>query len=85
MLKSFQILERELQSRFRQQNADKLLADVECQSALGIGDLGAGNRRLIAGRLQPVLPLVTAFEEVAEPDIKLLRLIQIRRRKNPAD
>ena len=31
----------------------------------------------VARRLQPVLTLVTAFEQVAEADIELLRLVQV--------
>ena len=77
LLKAFQVFERELKSRFRQQNADELLADVEGQRALGVGNLGARNGRLIAGSLQPPLPLVTAFEEIADPDIELLGFVQI--------
>ena len=77
LLKAFQILGRESQRRFRQQNADELLAHVECQGPLGIGDLGAGDGGLIAGRLQAPLPLVAAFEEVADPNIELLGFVQI--------
>ena len=37
LLKVFQILLRELQRGFRQQNADELLSHVESKSAFGIG------------------------------------------------
>ncbi len=77
LLKTFQILERKLESRFRQQNADELLAYIKRQCALGVGDLGARDRRLITGSLQPPLPLVTAFEEIPDPNIELLSLVQI--------
>jgi hypothetical protein len=70
-------LKRKLKSRFRQQNADELLAHVERQGAFGVGDLGARDGRLIAGGLQPPLPLVTAFEEVPDPNIELLSFVQI--------
>ena len=80
-----QILQGKLERRFRQQNADELLAHIERQGALGVGNLGARDGRLIAGSLQPPLPLVTAFEQVRDPNIELLSFVQIRRQRNPAD
>ena len=77
LLEALQVLERELQSGFRQQNADELLANVESQGSFGVGDLGAGDGRLIAGSLQTPLPFVAAFEQVSDPNIELLSLIQI--------
>jgi hypothetical protein len=81
LLKPFQILERKLERRFRQQYADELLANVERQRALGIGDLSARDCGRIAGCLQSPLALVTALEEVRDPDIELLSLIQILARE----
>ena len=62
VLEIFQILLCELQRRFRQQNADELLPDIERQSAFGIRDLGAGDCRLILGGLQTPLPFVAALK-----------------------
>src|SRR5208282_3189644 len=56
---------------------DELLAYVESQRSLGVGDLGASNGRLIASGLQAPLPLVTTLEQVADPNIELLSLVQI--------
>ena len=75
LLKTFQVLERKLEGRFRQQNADELLAYIKRQGALGVGDLGARDGRLITGSLQPPLPLVTAFEEIPDPNIELLSFV----------
>ena len=62
---------------FRQQHADELLAHIESQASFGIGDLGACDGRLIASGLQAPLPLVTTFEQVPDPNIELLSLVQI--------
>ena len=70
-------MKRKLKRRFRQQNADELLAHIKRQGALGVGDLGARDGRLIAGSLQAPLPLVTAFEEIPDPNIELLGFVQI--------
>jgi hypothetical protein len=58
-----------------------LLAYVESQGSLGVADLGTCDRRLITRSLQPPLALVTAFEQVPDPNIELLRLIEIVARK----
>ena len=39
--------------------------------------MGTCDRRLITGGLRSPLPLVTAFEQVSDPNIELLNLIQI--------
>jgi hypothetical protein len=70
-------LKREPQSGFRQQYADELLAYIESQGSFGVSDLGTSNGCLIARGLQAPLPLVTALEQVSDPDIELLSLIQI--------
>ncbi len=57
---------------------------VEGQGSLGVGDLGACDRRLIAGGLQAPLPLVSTFEQVADPNVELLRLVQIFAQRNLA-
>ena len=75
--KPLQVLKRELKSGFRQQNADELLAYVESQGSFGVGDLGTSNGGLIASRLQASLPFVATFEEVPDPNIELLSLVQI--------
>src|ERR1035441_3588858 len=77
LLKAFQILERKLERRFRQQNADELLAYIKRQRALCVGNLGARDGRLITGGLQTALTLVTAFEKVRDPNIELLSFVQI--------
>ncbi len=76
-LEALQILQRELKSGFRQQNADKLLAHIEGQGALGVGDLGASDGRLILGGLQAPLPLAATFEQVADPKSNCCSLVQI--------
>jgi hypothetical protein len=81
LLKSLQILQRKLERRFRQQNTDKLLPNVEGQRTFGIGNLSARYRRLIACGLKPPLPLVAAFKKIGEAYIELLGFIQIALRK----
>jgi hypothetical protein len=56
-----------------------LLAYVESQGPLGVVDLGTCDRRLITRSPQPPLPLVAALEQVPDPNIELLSLIQILR------
>jgi hypothetical protein len=80
-LEALQILQRELKRRLGQQNADKLLAHVEGQGALGVGDLGASDGRLILGSLQAPLPLAAAFEQVTDANVELLILVQVLARK----
>jgi len=58
-------------------NADELLAYVESQRSFGVGDLGTSDGSLIASGLQAPLPLVTTFEQVPDPNIELLSLVQI--------
>ena len=75
--KLFRSLLSEAQRRFRQQDGNELLPHVECQSAFGVGSLGASDRGGIAGRLQTVLPLMAALKQIAKAHIKLLALIQV--------
>lgn len=74
---SLQVFEGELKGGLRQQDADELLPHVERQGSFRVADLSACDRRLIASGLQAPLPLAPAFEEVPDPDVKLLSLVQI--------
>src|SRR5579862_1600166 len=64
VFEALQIVQREAQSRFSQQNAYELLSNVEGQTAFRIGDLGTSDGGLIASGLQTPLPLVSTLEEI---------------------
>ena len=64
LLKALQVLQRKLERRFRQQYTDELLADIERERALGVGNLGASDGSRIARSLQTPPPLVTPLKEV---------------------
>jgi hypothetical protein len=77
LLKAFEILQRKLQSRSREQYADELLSYIECQCAFGIANLSTCYRCLITSGLKTPLTLVTTFKEVSDPNIELLNIVQI--------
>ena len=59
--------------RLRQQRRDELRRDVERQRPLVVGNLRRRHRRLVLGRLQAMLALLAALEQVAETQVELRR------------
>src|SRR5579864_2259777 len=76
VLKAVQVFQRKLQRGIRQQHIDELLRNIKDQRALGIGHLGCGNGRCIASSPQAVLAFVSALKEIAQANIKLLKVVQ---------
>src|SRR5208337_9788 len=79
LLEAVQILLRELQGRFRQQNINELLTDVEDKLSLTVGDLRAHHGGLILRGLKAVLALLAALEQVAQAGIELRLLVNVVR------
>ncbi len=87
LLEALQVLERKTEGRFSQQDGDKLLADIEGQSALGVGNLGASDGGLVLGRLQAMLAFAPTLKEISQPGIELLNFshivgVEVGRSKN---
>ncbi len=77
VLKTLQILVRQLQSRFGKLNIDELRSNIESKTALVVGDLGPAHRRHVLGRLQAVLPLLAALEQIADAEVKLRGVVEV--------
>ena len=55
---------------------DELLCNIQSECALGIGNLSAGDFRLVPCRLASKLPLVTALEQISNAQVELLKVVE---------
>ena len=76
MLKILQILLRKLQGGSASRTPTNCCPTTERKITLCVGHLSASDCGLIARGLQTALPLVAAFEQVTDADVKLLGLVQ---------
>ena len=77
VLEALQVFLGQCERRFRQLNADELRGGLEGDRALVIGHLRARDRGLVLRRLEAVLALPSALEEIAETEVKLGRVIEV--------
>src|ERR1035438_5047203 len=77
VLKTLEILRRQLQSRLGEFNVDKLRGNAKGKSSFVVGNLRPGHGRHVLGRLQAVLPLLAALKQITDSKIKLRRIVQV--------
>ncbi len=77
LLEARQILFGQIQVRLRQHRRDELRRNVERQRPLVVGHLRRRHRRLVLRRLQAVLPLLAALDEVGQSHVVYCTLINI--------
>ena len=78
LLETGEVLLRQVDHGLRQQHGHELLGDVESECPLVIGHLRARDRGLILRRLQPVLALLAALEGVADAQVELGAVVDVR-------
>ena len=77
VLKAFQVLLREVDHRLGELHVGEVGGHLEGESALVIGHGRASHGRLVLRRLQAVLPLLAALEEITDADVELRRLVDV--------
>ena len=77
LLKALQVLVGKLQRRLGQFHVDEIRGHAERERALVVGHLPPRHARLVLRRLQPVLPLLSTFEQVAHACVELRRIVHV--------